>query len=390
MAFKRTYVLRAHHANRRRQEYTLTQQRYMLPLVLMAALAAVLVHLLVMRAAPWLYDVMGWNYPSIERPDKVEDNEIARVVVREEPVELPNAQEQPLPPDEPAEIDDAAQREAQEIDLLDIDIPELVMAPGETNLTMPEPEPEQNADESPVDDLAPRELDMASLGTDALPDQEALLPELTPINTNSVTINATPQNKVIDDAEALIEKELRRQAKDGRNNLPGDTRSLADLMGVRNPGASSGVARLGTDLLFGFNQCTLKNSARISMLQLAALIHKNPNTRFIIEGHTDGIGSADYNNLLSLQRAAAVCQWLRQNGVPTTNVYMRACGSRQPLVDVRASRDAQALNRRVEIHMRKAEEALPQGCLPASHHVDLKTPVQTQLKNNARPPRSAH
>lgn len=386
MAFKRAFVPRAHHSNRRRQTFSLTRQRYMLPMLLLAATAAVVAHLLIMRATPWLYDVWGWRLPTENTPDQVENDEEIRVVVREQTTEeLPEAEPIEMP-DDPAEIEDVM-HEPTEIDMLDMeDMQELVMAPGETNLVMPEPEPDQKPDTAIADELAPRELDMAALGNSVLPEQAELLPEPTPINANSVIANATPQTKALEDAEGLIETELRRQAREGRGDMPSDTRSLADLMGTSNLGSSSGVARLGADLLFGFNESKLKNSARISLLQLAALIHKNPNTRFIIEGHTDSIGSDDYNALLSLLRASAVCDWLIQNGVPVKNVYMRACGSSRPLADVRAPRDKQALNRRVEIHMRRANENLPLGCLPATHPVDRITPVQTQLKYGVKPP----
>lgn len=380
MAFRKPFTPSAHHVNRRRRAYSLTPQRNMVPLLLLAALVAVGSHLLIMRATPWLYAMWESHFPS-PVPERVKDEEVTRIIVRKEIEELPEA-EQLAPPDEPAEIEEVM-HEPVEIDILDVDVPELVMAPGETNIPMPEPVPEQQA-ESQLD-LVPRELDPTTLGTDSL-DQAEMLPEPTPLNTNTVIANAAPQNKVLEDAEGLIDSELRRQAREGQKGLPSDTRSLAELMGVRSLGANSGVARLGADLLFNFNRSELKNSARVSLLQLAGLILKNPNTRFIIEGHTDGIGGDDYNALLSLQRAAAVCNWLIRNGVPVKNVYMRACGSSRALVDVKAPRDKQALNRRVEIHMRKQNEPLPQGCLPATYPVDRETPVQTQLKNGVRVP----
>ena len=387
MPFKRSFVPRAHHSNRRRQTFSLTQQRYMLPMLLLAALAALGAHWLIMRATPWLYDVWSWRLLPENTLERVEDENEVRVVVREQTTdELPEAEPVEMP-DEPAEIENMM-HDSTEIDMIDMDMQELVMAPGETNLPVPEPEPEpdQKQDEAPIDELAPRELDMATLGNSVLPEQAALLPEPTPVNANAIIANAAPQTKALEDAEGLIETELRRQAREGRGDMPSDTRSLADLMGSSNLGSESGVARLGADLLFGFNESKLKNSARISLLQLAALIHKNPSTRFIIEGHTDSIGKADYNALLSLLRASAVCDWLTRNGVPMKNVYMRACGSSRPLANVRAPRDKQALNRRVEIHMRRANEPLPYGCLPANHPVDRTTPVQTQLKHGVIPP----
>ena len=200
-----------------------------------------------------------------------------------------------------------------------------------------------------------------------MPPLSPLLPEPTPINTNSVIANAAPQNELLEDAEGFIDQELRRQASEGSSNLPSDTRSLSELMGLSNLGSSSGVARLGADILFEFDESRLKNSARVSMLQLAALIHKNPTTIFIIEGHTDAIGTEEYNRQLSLRRAQAVISWLEQNAVPIRHVYLRACGSSHPLVNTSLPREQQSLNRRVEIHMRQPREALPEGSQPARY-----------------------
>jgi outer membrane protein OmpA-like peptidoglycan-associated protein len=184
-----------------------------------------------------------------------------------------------------------------------------------------------------------------------------------------------------------MEQELRKAASDAGNvNLPGDTRSLSQLMGMENLGSKSGVARLGADVLFGFNECQMKNSARITMLQLAALIQKNPETYFVIEGHTDSIGGAAYNALLGLQRAAAVREWLLGNGVPVENVYIRSCGSSMPLAATTGDRDAQALNRRVEIHMRAGGEELPAGCCDYKYAVDLKKKISQQLASGVKVP----
>jgi outer membrane protein OmpA-like peptidoglycan-associated protein len=184
-----------------------------------------------------------------------------------------------------------------------------------------------------------------------------------------------------------MEQDLRKAASEAGNvNLPGDTRSLSQLMGMENLGAKSGVARLGADVLFGFNECQMKNSARITMLQLAALIQKNLNTYFVIEGHTDSVGGAAYNALLGLQRAAAVREWLVGNGVPVENVYIRSCGSSMPLAPTNGDRDAQALNRRVEIHMRAGGEELPAGCCDFKYKVDLKKKISHQLAAGVKVP----
>lgn len=376
---------RVHHANRRRSGFRLTQQRHSLPIFLLAALGALCAHLLIMRAAPYLYRLWERSFSTPEIPETVKNEDVTRIYVRQDiPVERRDADDQ-LVPEEPTEIEEM-EHDPAEIDVLDLDIEELVMAPGDTNIPLPENATEDAVEEPDVSEFTPKELDMSLLGDSAMLDQVEAIAEPSPINSNSVVANVSHQPDVLEDAEGQIERELRKQAREGKNNMPGDTRKLSELMGMSNLGSGSGVARLGTDVLFAFNQCKLKNSARLSLLQLAALIHKNPHTRFIIEGHTDSIGSKDYNALLSLQRAAAVCAWLISNHVPVDNVYMRPCGSSRPLVNTKLPKEKQELNRRVEIHMRSQKEELPQGCLPATYPVDRNTSVNAQLKKGVRAP----
>ena len=371
--------------NRRRNGYELTRQRDMVPIAMGAASAAVVVHAMLWMYFPSL-SVLGLGSLT-DVPEEVKINEIVRVVVKEPPKEekLEEVQEQVIEEQPPAEIEEIA-HEPEEIDILDVEVPELVMAPGPTELNVAEPV--YAAEEaSPISDVPPAQLDLNSLKTQDLTDDALAIPEPTPVNSNEVVAAAAAQHEVLEDASSLMEQDLRKAAaEDGNAKLPGDTRSLAQLMGEEHLGAKSGVARLGADVLFGFNECQLKNSARITMLQLAALIQKNPETYFVIEGHTDSLGSSAYNALLGLQRAAAVRSWLVGNGVPVEHVYIRSCGSSMPLAATTGTREQQALNRRVEIHMRAGGEELPAGACDYNYKVDLTTKISHQLSAGVKVP----
>ena len=371
--------------NRRRNGYELTRQRDMVPIAMGAASAAVVVHALLWMYFPSL-SMLGLD-KLVDVPAEVKVLDNIRVVVKEPPKEekLQEAQEQELVEQQPQEIEEI-KHEPEEIDILDVDVPELVMAPGPTELAVAEPvyAPEEMTE---VSELPPAQLDLNTLQTKELTEEALAIPEPTPVNNNEVIANATAQSEVLEDASSLMEQDLRKAASDdGNAKLPGDTRSLAQLMGEANLGAKSGVARLGADVLFGFNECQLKNSARITMLQLAALIQKNPETYFLIEGHTDSIGGAAYNALLGLQRAAAVRAWLVGNGVPVEYVYIRSCGSSMPLAPTTGTREQQNLNRRVEIHMRAGGEELPAGACDYKYKVDLTTKVSQQLASGVKVP----
>lgn len=371
--------------NARRNRDVLARQRDMVPVTMGAACAAVVMHALI-----WLYcpSVLLLGLDSLKEMPKVEQKvEDIRLIVKPPKEEKPRPEDQTevqdqLTPPEPEKIEP----KPEEIDILDFEGKELLIAHVPTDLDFGAPViEEKNALTN--QDFSPAQLDAKALEPELSLREDAAIPEPTPVNSNEVVVAATAQPEALEDASSLMEEDLRKAAAEGNmSNLPGDTRSLSQLMGMENLGSKSGVARLGADVLFGFNECKLKNSARITMLQLAALIQKNPETYFVIEGHTDSIGGAAYNALLGLQRAAAVRAWLQGNGVPVEHVYIRSCGDSMPVVPTTADREGQALNRRVDIHMRAGGEDLPSGCCNAEYAVDLETKISQQLASGVKVP----
>jgi outer membrane protein OmpA-like peptidoglycan-associated protein len=112
---------------------------------------------------------------------------------------------------------------------------------------------------------------------------------------------------------------------------------------------------LPTDLLFEYGSDELAEGARLSLMKLGYLITKNPNSRFIIEGHTDTIGSELYNVDLSQRRANAVVGWLMRS-LKLSNDRIDAVGMGEsrplPSVNPNGTQEEQAMNRRVEIKVR--------------------------------------
>jgi len=105
-----------------------------------------------------------------------------------------------------------------------------------------------------------------------------------------------------------------------------------------------------TDLLFEYDSDTLRKEASQALLKLGALIKRNAQASFRIEGHTDSFGSESYNDQLSLRRAEAVKIWLLQNaGLDTRQITTAGLGKRHLLAPAMGSVTEQQLNRRVEI-----------------------------------------
>ena len=360
--------------NRRRKGFQLLRPRHMLPVLLGAVAAAVVLHCCgFMFLTFWWPD--GFVFRLTELPQKKETPDRIIMISREDPEDVKEKPLPEVPPEEPKEVETI---EPQEIDIIDMPIEELTIAPGETNIPTPEPPSPENSMSMPE----PSDIDLKPLikGAD---DEPSSLPEIAPVTNNPIKVAAVdiPDNL---DPSRLIADEIKKHKGSDAADVPGGSRSLGELIKLSNPGATAGPARLGADLLFAYNKAELRNAARISMLQLAALIHKNPETRFVIEGHTDSFGSNEYNFVLSLMRANAVRLWLKQNGVPLDRVYIRACWDRSPIVSTSGDHAAQAANRRVEIHLRKKGEKLPPECL-SSKEVDvlridnLSSTVQSQL-----------
>ena len=106
---------------------------------------------------------------------------------------------------------------------------------------------------------------------------------------------------------------------------------------------------LPTDLLFDYDSATLRDAAVDSLQKLADLIQRNPNSNFIIEGHTDSFGTPEYNARLSTARAESVKGWLVTDaGIDPTRIQTRGLGMTRLLVPG-GSVEQQRLNRRVEI-----------------------------------------
>jgi outer membrane protein OmpA-like peptidoglycan-associated protein len=82
--------------------------------------------------------------------------------------------------------------------------------------------------------------------------------------------------------------------------------------------------------------------------QLSTFLVENPERSAIIEGHTDSVGSAAFNQALSEQRAAAVQNALVERGIAPARLSAVGYGPTKPVVgnDTAAGRQR---NRRVEI-----------------------------------------
>ncbi|MBO9352648.1 OmpA family protein [Bordetella petrii] len=104
------------------------------------------------------------------------------------------------------------------------------------------------------------------------------------------------------------------------------------------------------DTFFDFDKSTLKPEGR-QLLQQVAQQAQGINLETIIAvGHTDSIGTEEYNQGLSERRAASVKAYLVSLGIDPNRIYTEGKGELQP-VATNKTREGRAQNRRVEIEV---------------------------------------
>ena len=98
---------------------------------------------------------------------------------------------------------------------------------------------------------------------------------------------------------------------------------------------------------FETDSAVLTGQAVLTLDQIVQAMSGQPNIRFEIAGHTDNVGSAAYNQILSQQRAEAVLQYLVGKGIDASRLSAKGYGETQPIAPntTPAGRES---NRRVE------------------------------------------
>jgi outer membrane protein OmpA-like peptidoglycan-associated protein len=100
-------------------------------------------------------------------------------------------------------------------------------------------------------------------------------------------------------------------------------------------------------VLFDFDKADLRPEAGAELDSLVIFLKKYPKTELGIAGHTDDIGSEEYNLDLSERRAKAVFDYLISKEIPAERLGSRGFGERRPVAD-NTTEEGRQKNRRVE------------------------------------------
>lgn len=109
-----------------------------------------------------------------------------------------------------------------------------------------------------------------------------------------------------------------------------------------------GVRTILSNIYFEFDMATLKSNSDTELDKLRRLLAENPTLKIRIDGHTDNIGSPQYNKDLSQRRAKAVVTWLINHGITSERLSYRGYGQEVPLASNDDEEEGRELNRRTE------------------------------------------
>jgi OmpA-OmpF porin, OOP family len=135
------------------------------------------------------------------------------------------------------------------------------------------------------------------------------------------------------------------QAQSAEERAKALERELADLKGKKT---DRGVVVTLGDVLFDTGKATLKPGAYATIERLATVLKEDQARKVLIEGHTDSVGTDEYNQSLSERRAASVQAALFERGVEASQISTVGKGETTPV----ASNDSpvgRQQNRRVEL-----------------------------------------
>lgn len=102
------------------------------------------------------------------------------------------------------------------------------------------------------------------------------------------------------------------------------------------------------NITFDTNRADVRPQFRPVLDQVANSLAQYPDTVLRVEGHTDSVGSAAYNQTLSENRALSVRSYLVQRGIPANRIEAYGFGMTRPIAE-NSTAEGRAQNRRVEM-----------------------------------------
>ena len=106
--------------------------------------------------------------------------------------------------------------------------------------------------------------------------------------------------------------------------------------------------KLSKQSLFEFNSDKISEDSYAALSIVADFLKETPNVSVKVEGHTDNVGSKEYNQKLSERRAKSVAKYLVSKGVESYRITTQGFGFSKPIAS-NNTEEGRSMNRRTEI-----------------------------------------
>jgi outer membrane protein OmpA-like peptidoglycan-associated protein len=148
-------------------------------------------------------------------------------------------------------------------------------------------------------------------------------------------------------AAAAQSDSLRQQAEKEKQDLRARLlQQLNSILATRD--SARGLVANMSDVLFRSGSFELLPGARERLAKVSGIVLAYPSLHVAVEGHTDSVGSDQYNQDLSEHRAQSVRDYFVQQGIPASAIEARGFGKSEPLASNDTAEGRQQ-NRRVEL-----------------------------------------
>jgi outer membrane protein OmpA-like peptidoglycan-associated protein len=158
---------------------------------------------------------------------------------------------------------------------------------------------------------------------------------------------AALQQKQLAEAEAEKARQAAARAESEKADLRAQLRAQLNSILQTNDSARGLIVNM-SDVLFDTGSYTLKPGAREILAKISGILLAHPGLTMQIEGHTDSVGSDEFNQRLSEQRAESVRDFLGEQGVSPSSITAQGFGKTEP-VATNDTPEGRQRNRRVEI-----------------------------------------
>jgi outer membrane protein OmpA-like peptidoglycan-associated protein len=134
--------------------------------------------------------------------------------------------------------------------------------------------------------------------------------------------------------------------------VPASTTKMQELVKTYTIGKLAvGFKSILRNIYFENNRATFKMESYAELNKLEKLLKENSQYKIKIAGHTDNVGSAEFNKQLSEKRAAAVVEYLKKKGIDSRRLSSVGFGEEKPLATNDDEKEGRELNRRTEFEI---------------------------------------